>query len=118
MSELLEALIEQRKHEAINYAAYLAKVVELTRQAKHGPGAAAYPRRLDTLAKRALYDNLDKDETLALAVHEAVYANRQDDWRNNSFKVKRVRNAIKAALKDDESATERVLELVKNQHEY
>ena len=72
----------------------------------------------DTLAKRALYDNLDKDETLALAVHEAVYANRQDDWRNNAFKVKRVRNAIKAALKDDESDTERVLELVKNQHEY
>lgn len=118
MSELLEALIEQRKQEALNYAAYLAKVVELTRQAKNGPGAAAYPRRLDTLAKRALYDNLDKDETLALAVHEAVYANRQDDWRNNSFKVKRVRNAIKAALKDDESATEQVLELVKNQHEY
>jgi type I restriction enzyme R subunit len=53
-----------------------------------------------------------------LAVHETVYANRQDDWRNNSFKVKRVRNAIKAALKDDESATERVLELVKNQNEY
>ena len=118
MSELLEALIEQRKHEALNYAAYLAKVVELTKQAKNGPGAVAYPQKLDTPAKRALYDNLDKDETLALAVHEAVYANRQDDWRNNAFKVKRVRNAIKAALKDDESDTERVLELVKNQHEY
>jgi type I restriction enzyme R subunit len=118
MSELLEALIEQRKQAALDYATYLAKVVELTRQAKNGPGAAAYPRRLDTPAKRALYDNLDKDESLTLAVHEAVYSSRQDDWRNNSFKTKRVRNAIKAALDDDESATERVLELVKNQHEY
>lgn len=118
MSELLEALIEQRKQAAFDYAVYLAKVVELTRQAKNGPGAAAYPRRLDTLAKRALYDNLDKDETLALAVHEAVYANRQDDWRNNPFKIKRVENAIKAVLKNDEPTTERVLELVKNQHEY
>jgi type I restriction enzyme R subunit len=118
MSELLEALIEQRKHEALDYAAYLAKIVELTKQAKNGPSVAAYPRALDTPAKRALYDNLDKDETLALAVHEAVYDSRQDDWRNNLFKIKRVRNAIKAALKDDEPATEQVLELVKNQHEY
>lgn len=118
MSELLEALIEQRKQAAFDYAVYLAKIIELTRQAKNGPGAAAYPRRLDTPAKRALYDNLGKNEDLALAVHETVYASRQDDWRNNPFKIKRMRNAIKAALKEDEPATERVLELVKNQHEY
>lgn len=118
MSELLEALIEQRKQAAFDYAVYLAKIVELTRQAKNGPGVAAYPRTLNTPGKRALYDNLGKNEDLALAVHETVYTSRQDDWRNNPFKIKRMRNAIKAALKEDESTTERVLELVKNQHEY
>lgn len=118
MSELLEALIEQRKREALDYAAYLAKIVELTKQAKSGPGAAAYPPTLDTPAKRALYDNLGKDEALALAVDKAVRDSRQDDRRNNPFKIKKVRNAIKAALKDDEPLTKRVLELVKNQHEY
>ena len=53
---------------------------------------------MDTAGKRALYDNLNKNETLALAVNAAVRESRQDDWRGNQFKVKRVRNAIKAAL--------------------
>ena len=47
---------------------------------------------------RALYDNLGKNEALALSVDFAVRTNRQDDWRNNPFKVKRVRNAIGDAL--------------------
>src|SRR5690606_9508327 len=32
MSELLDALIEQRRKEAINYQAYLKRIVELTRE--------------------------------------------------------------------------------------
>lgn len=118
MSELLDALIAQRKQEALDYAAYLAKIVELTKQAKSGPGAAAYPQSLDTLAKRALYDNLGRNEPLALAVDRAVRDSRQDDWRNNKFKIKKVRNAIKVVLSDDEVLTEQVLELVNNQNEY
>ena len=43
MSLLLDALIAQRKQSAISYQEYLAKLVELTRQAKDGPKAAAYP---------------------------------------------------------------------------
>jgi hypothetical protein len=53
---------------------------------------------MNTPGKRALHDNLDKDEALALAVDAAVRTSRQDDWRSNPFKVKRVRNAIRAAL--------------------
>jgi type I restriction enzyme R subunit len=94
MSELLDALIERRRQEALDYAAYSARIVELTEQAKSGPAAAAYPAALDTPAKRALYDNLEKNDALALAVDAAVRINRQDDWRNNIVKVKKVRNAI------------------------
>jgi type I restriction enzyme R subunit len=149
MSELLDALIEQRRQEALDYAAYLARIVELTRQAKSGPAAAAYPSALDTPARRALYDNLERNEALALAVDAAVRANRQDDWRNNPFKVKKVRNAIREALLDHaatawpaalraanvlkerpatyitdseaktvEEPLDKILSLVKNQHEY
>jgi len=78
----------------------------------------SYPGGLDTPAKRALYDNLSKDEALALAVDHAIQANRQDDWRGNPFKVKKVRLAIKGVLRDNEALTDQVLELVKNQHEY
>jgi type I restriction enzyme R subunit len=68
--------------------------------------------------RRCVYDNLGKDEALALAVDSAVRGSSQDDWRENFFKVRKVKFAIKDVLKDDEELTERVLELVKNQHEY
>ena len=53
---------------------------------------------MNTGARQALYDNLDKNAGLALAVDNAVMANRQDDWRNNAFKVRKVRLAIKEVL--------------------
>jgi type I restriction enzyme R subunit len=51
-------------------------------------------------------------------VDVAVRASTQDDWRENFFKVRKVKFAIKAALKNDEELTDQILELVKNQHEY
>ena len=51
-------------------------------------------------------------------IREAVLAYRQDDWRHNTFKVRRVRNAVREALDGDEAQTDRILELVKNQREY
>jgi type I restriction enzyme R subunit len=118
MSELLDALIEQRKKEALDYQEYLARIVELTKKAQNPSTGYVYPTALNSAAKRALYDNLGKDETLALAVDHAIHENRQDDWRSNPFKVKKVKLAIKPLLCNDEELTEKTLELVKNQHEY
>ena len=118
MSELLDALIAQRRQEALDYQTYLEHVVELARQVTNPATGQTYPKSLDTPAKRALFDNLDHNESLALDVHGAVRANRQDDWRSNNFKVKRVRLAIKAALGGNDSLTEQILQIVTNQHEY
>jgi type I restriction enzyme R subunit len=117
MSELLKALILQRRQEAISYQEYLAKVVALTRKVKN-PSGKSYPASLNTRAKQALYDNLDKDEVAAVAVDNAVRESMQDGWRNNIIKAKKVKNAIKAALAQQESRTEDILELVKKQHDY
>jgi type I restriction enzyme R subunit len=119
MSELLDALIKERKQGAIDYEKYLEKIVELTRQAKDPTGGGGYPAALGTRALRALYDNLGKDEAMAIKVDEAVQNSRQDAWRDNPQKVKRVRIAIKKALGDEDDAqTVKVLELVKSQPEY
>jgi type I restriction enzyme R subunit len=118
MSELLDALIAERKQQALNYRDYLEKIVELTKKVNNPTAGGSYPQSLNTPAKRALYDNLMKDETLALKVDRAVRDGRQDDWRWNSVKVKKVKIAIKAVLKSDETLTEEILELVKNQNEY
>jgi type I restriction enzyme, R subunit len=69
-------------------------------------------------SRRALYDNLGQDEFLALAVDSAVLESRQDDWRGNAFKIKKVMFAIKAALQSDDALTAKILDLVKNQREY
>lgn len=118
MSQLLDALIEQRRKDAISYQEYLAEIVALTRKVKNPAGGATYPATMMSPARRALYDNLDKDEVLAVAVDNAVRESRQDEWRTNPVKVKKVRLAIKSALRNDEARTDQILDLVKNQHEY
>ena len=97
MSKLLDALIRQRRQEALDYQKYLEEIVALTKKVMH-PEAGSYPTLLNTPAKRALYDNLGKNEVLAQAVDSAVRSSRQDDWRSNVFKVKKVKLAIQAAL--------------------
>jgi type I restriction enzyme R subunit len=100
MSQLLDALIKQRKQEALEYQKYLEKIVELTKKVMDPGFGASYPKALDTPAKRALYDNLGKSATLAVAVDKAIRASRQDDWRGNALKIKKVKLAIKAVLEN------------------
>jgi type I restriction enzyme R subunit len=118
MSELLDGLIQQRRQNALDYKEYLEEIIELTKKVKNPLAGESYPKALNTPAKRALYDNLGKNEALAIAVDVAVRASTQDDWRENFFKVRKVKFAIKAALKNDEELTDQILELVKNQYEY
>ena len=128
MSTLLDALIVQRKADALSYKDYLAKVVELTIRAQNPASATSYPSDIDSPGKRALYDNLDRNEDLALAVNTEVIRARQDDWRSNPVKIRKVRYAIKKALSageattgqavDLEALTKKVIELVERQYEY
>ena len=59
MSGLLDALIRQRKQEALDYKAYLEKIVDLTRRISAPETRSSYPPSIDTAALRALFDNLD-----------------------------------------------------------
>ena len=119
MSTLLDALIVERRSQKLGYKAYLERIVELTRRIRsQNDPDRKYPKSVNTPAKWALYDNLDNNEQLALAMDNAVWDSKQDDWENNSYKTKRVKFAIKDALGDkdkDGKLAERVLELVRNQ---
>ncbi len=119
MSELLDALIQQRKDGAEDYETYLANLVDLSAQVKNPAVGGAYPASLNTSAKRSLYDNLDKDEAAAVRVDTAVRYTRKDDWRGNNFKDKEVLNdAVREELGEYQTRTEEIFELVKNQREY
>ena len=117
MSELLDSLIQQRREQALEYEQYLAKIIVLAGQVKNPNGGAEYPTSLNTGAKRALYDNLDKNEYIALAVDYAVLSSKKDGWRGHKVKQKEVRYAVKRVLNDD-LLTDEIFELVKNQSDY
>lgn len=122
MSVLLDELIRQRKRQAIEYAQYLERIVELVRNVNNVSTSGSYPSSIDSNAKRALYDNLDSDEELALRVDHYVEFNKSDCWRGNRIKEREVKIAIKKALEQagicDEEKLNEVFELVKNQSEY
>jgi type I restriction enzyme R subunit len=117
MSELLDALIKERKQQALHYTAYLQKVAELAKKVLKPETATKYPPAMNSGALRALYDNLG-DETLAVRVDEAVRENKRADWRGNLAKERELRKAIKTALGADGDALDKVFELVKAQREY
>ncbi len=137
MSAVLEALVKQRREEAIEYEAYLKQVIELAEQVKRGEGGGSYPSSINKPALRAIYDNLPDDllrervaepgakpwpdprEVVAHAIDDAVLGTRMDGWRGHPIKEKRVRRAIRDALgvQGDEHAEE-MFEIVKRQREY
>ena len=98
MSVLLDELIRERKQNAIQYANYLQKIVDFVHKLKSVTATGSYPTTLNTKAKRALYDNLNNEEKLALNVHESIINSKADDWRGNRIKERQVRNAIREAL--------------------
>jgi len=114
MSALLEALILERRRQAVEYAQYLAQLVDVAKQLHH---PASYPRSLDTRAKRALYDNLGSDEHLAVVLDEEIRQTKKDDWRGNTFKEREVRNVIRRHIADEEHV-HRIFDLVWHQAEY
>lgn len=137
MSQLLDALISQRKREAMDYRTYLAQIVALTKQVSQPETQSHYPPSINTAALRALFDNLegtlvvrertprygsspggDTREARALAVDRAIRHVKKADWRGNRFKEREVRNAIKSELGDDEALVDRFFEIVKNQRDY
>jgi type I restriction enzyme R subunit len=142
MSKLLDALIAERRKGVLSYKQYLEQIAALTVQATQpGGGPGGYPAELKSAAQRALYNNLNKDAALAVAVDAAVKASLQAGWRENAMKTKKVRLAIRFALgtvmpanlhqsaqipgapqpatpPDLETETDRTLALVKNQNDY
>ena len=69
MSQLLDALILQRKQEAVDYKEYLARVVELTKMASKPEIQSSYPPRINTTSLRSLFDNLTSSRLQQSTIH-------------------------------------------------
>ena len=119
MSELLDALIEERREQAIDYKAYLEKVKELSANVVNAGGTnqSDYPSTVDTTGKKAIFDNFGQDEVLAARIDTAVRHTKKDGWIGNLAKEREVAAAIYEEVQDEALVAE-ILELVKNQYEY
>lgn len=118
MSELLDALIQERREQAISYQEYLEKIKQLTRQVVQPGTQSTYASSLDTAAKRSLYDNLGKDEALALRIDTVVRDTKKEGWVGNRFKEREVTKVVREATAGYNINVDDVIELVKNQSEY
>jgi type I restriction enzyme, R subunit len=124
MSELLDAIIEERRSQVISYQDYLAKIKALARKVVKPQGDAKnpYPASIDTQSMRALFDNLNGDEQLAIKIDAAIRYTKKADWVGDRFKEREVANAIRQQLEgcdlDVEAVLAVVLALAKNQREY
>ncbi|MGO2922848.1 MAG: type I restriction endonuclease subunit R [Hafnia paralvei] len=120
MSVLLDELIALRRQQAISYQEYLEHVRELAKQVKHPQSGNKnnYPVSIDTLAKKALYDNLGQDEVLVIKIDTAVRHTKKADWYGDRFKEREISFAIAEELKGYSVTVADVMALVKAQKEY
>ncbi len=77
----------------------------------------ATPEALNTPGKRALFNNLENDEDLALRLDEAVKKSRPDGWRGVEPKERIIKKALYQEL-GDKDEVERIFLIIKSQKEY
>lgn len=117
MSVLLEELVKERKQAKIEYLEYLKKIVELSKNVKKPESSGEYPSSVNSRGKRAIYDNVNKDEKLTVALDQEILYTRKDSWRGNKAKEKEIRIAIRKHVQDDE-LVDAIFDIIKQQLEY
>lgn len=116
MSALLDEIIAARKAKAIEYEEYLKRIAELAKRVDAGQ-AEDTPEELDTPGKRALFNNLAKNEGLALQIDDAVKKVRPDGWRGIQAREQVIKAALYGVLQDV-AEVERIFLIIKAQAEY
>ena len=116
MSKLLDEIIAHRKAKAIEYEEYLKRIAELVKLVSTGH-ATDTPSALNTPGKRALYNNLEQNEELALRIDEVVKRERPDGWRGVLVRERTIRRLLYEILLNDD-AVERVFSILVAQPEY
>jgi type I restriction enzyme R subunit len=116
MSELLHEIIAARKAKAIEYEEFLKRIAELAKKVAAGQSEET-PVGLNTPGKRALYNNLKRDEALALRLDDAVRSNRPDGWRGVQAREQVIKAALYKVLQDVDEV-ERIFPIIRAQREY
>lgn len=118
MSSLLDALIGQRKQEALDYADYLNRLLELATKVGKKESDTVYPDWATNGAQRALVDFGWADQTIVIQVDATIQASKHHDWVGNKMKEKVVAKALKRVLPNDFDRFDELFDLVRARDEY
>jgi len=118
MSELLDAILEERRRGSLEYQRYLEKLLEHATKLGKGESETSYPAWADNGGRRALVDFFAPAEDLAVGVDQAILDSRPDSWVGDTLKERKVRLAIKTALSPDFDRLDELFELVRARDEY
>jgi type I restriction enzyme, R subunit len=120
MSNLLDALIAQRRQEALDYADYLNRLLALAAQVGTGESDTKYPEWASTQARRALVDFDWPDDVDPQFVHDVVQDGKSHGWTTNIMKQRELARALKTALPStfEPEKLDRLIALLKEHDEY
>jgi type I restriction enzyme, R subunit len=118
MSELLDAILDERRRGALDYKAYLAKLLEHATKLGKGESDTKYPDWANNGARRALVDFFYPALQVAVEIDTTIRLVKPDSWVGNPMKERRVRRALKAALPENDDRLDDLFDLVKARNEY
>jgi type I restriction enzyme R subunit len=118
MSELLDALLEQRRQGAVDYKQYLDRLLEQAAKLGKKESDTVYPSWANDGAKKALVDFFYPDADWALEIDRVVAHTKPDSWVGNPIKERKVKTAIRGVLPSDFERLEELMDLVKARREY
>lgn len=118
MSELLDALMEKRRQDALDYKAYLDQLLELAAKVGTKESDTVYPEWATNGAQRALIDFGFPSPELAVVVDQTVMHQKQHGWVGNRMKERALARELRLALPVDFDRFDELFELVKARDEY
>lgn len=117
MSQLLSALIEQRKKGVLQYREYLEKAADLIKKVKTGKNDNI-PLSIKTIGMAAIYNYLGKNEELTIACEQAIQKSKKEGFRDNIQKQNEIKEALYEVLNDEDKTIEIYTIVDNNKHDY
>lgn len=120
MSQLLDALIDQRNKDSEDYALFLQKLLEFAAQVGRGESDTVYPQWATTNGMRALYDFGFPEDIDPLTVFEVIQGTKTHGWTESRIKERALSQSISNSISGKLSSEEitRLISILKANHEF
>lgn len=113
-SERINRLLTEYRQGVLEYKDYLKAIAELARELSN----RTTDPRLDSEAKRALFDNLGEDVDLALEVYDNIRLNAKQGFRTNPTKIAKLKRALSKLADVKPFDVDKILNIAIHQPEF